>query len=85
MESGQLFLQSPPSQQTSHATLREVKRCTHMGITINTFLLDRSARLLDFMDQVTRINRGRVFHTSPERLGRYLLVDYFSSRRRVVG
>ncbi len=85
VESGQLFLQYPPSPQTIHETLREVKRCTHMGITINTFLLDRSARLLDFMDQVTRINRGRVFHTSPERLGRYLLVDYFSSRRRVVG
>lgn len=85
MESGQLFLQYPPSPQAIQETLREVKRCTHMGITINTFLLDRSARLLDFMDQVTRINRGRVFHTSPERLGRYLLVDYFSSRRRVVG
>jgi uncharacterized protein with von Willebrand factor type A (vWA) domain len=85
MESGQLFLQYPPSPQAIQETLREVKRCTHMGITINTFLLDRSARLLDFMNQVTRINRGRVFHTSPERLGRYLLVDYFSSRRRVVG
>lgn len=85
VESGQLFLQYPPSPRTIQETLREVKRCTHMGITINTFLLDRSARLLDFMDQVTRINRGRVFHTSPERLGRYLLVDYFSSRRRVVG
>jgi uncharacterized protein with von Willebrand factor type A (vWA) domain len=85
MESGRLHLQYPPSPQAIQETLREVKRCTHMGITINTFLLDRSARLLEFMDRVTRINRGRVFHTSPERLGRYLLVDYFSSRRRVLG
>ena len=82
MESGQLFLQYPPSPRTVRATLAEVKRCTQQNIVINTFMLDRNSYLVDFIDQLTRINRGRVFYTTPERLGQYILVDYLSSRRR---
>ena len=84
MESGQLFLQYPPSPRTLRETLREVKRCTTKGITINTFMLDRNSYLVDFVEQMTKINRGRVFYTSPERLGQYILVDYYTSRRRVL-
>ena len=84
IESGQLFLQYPPSPRTLRETLREVKRCTSKGIRINTFMLDRNAHLVEFVEQMTRINRGRVFYTSPERLGQYILVDYFSQRRKVL-
>ncbi|MBI4200178.1 MAG: VWA domain-containing protein [Chloroflexi bacterium] len=84
LEAGQLFLQYPPSPRTIRETLREVKRCTSQGIVINTFMLDRRSSLVDFVDQMTRINRGRVFYTTPERLGQYVLVDYFASRRRVL-
>ncbi|MEE9286004.1 MAG: VWA domain-containing protein [Dehalococcoidia bacterium] len=82
MEGGQLFLQYPPSPRTLRATLSEVKRCTQQSIVINTFMLDRNSYLIDFIDQLTRINRGRVFYTSPERLGQYILVDYLNNRRR---
>lgn len=85
LEGGQLFLQYPPSPRTIRETLREVKRCTTKNIVINTFMLDRNAYLVDFVEQLTRINRGRVFYTSAERLGQYILVDYFTSRRRVLG
>ncbi len=85
MESGQLFLQYPPSQRTIRETLLEVKRCTSMDIIINTFMLDRNSYLMEFVAQMTRINRGRVFYTNPERLGQYILVDYFGGRRRVLG
>ncbi|MDO8750737.1 MAG: VWA domain-containing protein [Dehalococcoidia bacterium] len=85
MEAGQMFLQYPPSQRTIRETLLEVKRCTSMDIIINTFMLDRNSHLMEFVDQMTRINRGRVFYTNPERLGQYILVDYFGSRRRVLG
>jgi uncharacterized protein with von Willebrand factor type A (vWA) domain len=83
IEGGQLFLQYPPSPRTIRETLREVKRCTSKGITINTFMLERNSYLMDFVDQMTRINRGRVFYTTPERLGHYMLVDYVQNRRRV--
>ncbi|MCH8196395.1 MAG: hypothetical protein IIB12_10020 [Chloroflexi bacterium] len=49
---------------------------------INTFMRDRSSYLIDFIDQLTRLNRGRVFYTTPERLGQYILVDYLNNRRR---
>ena len=84
IESGQLFLQYPPSPRTIRETLKEVKRCTSKGIVINTFMLDRSAYLVEFVGQMTRINRGRVFYTSPEHLGQYILVDYFANRRKVL-
>ena len=85
LEAGQLFLQYPPSPRTIRETLREVKRCTDRGITINTFMLDRNSYLVEFVGRMTRINRGRVFYTRPERLGKYILVDYVASRRRVLG
>jgi uncharacterized protein with von Willebrand factor type A (vWA) domain len=63
--------------------LREVKRCTQEGIVINTFMLERSHYLADFVEQMTRINRGRAFFATPERLGDFILVDYVSSKTRV--
>ena len=82
MEGGQLYLQYPPSPRTIRATLAEARRCSQQDIVINTFMLDRNSYLIDFIDQLTRINRGRVFYTTPDRLGQYILVDYLSSRKR---
>jgi uncharacterized protein with von Willebrand factor type A (vWA) domain len=65
-------------------TLKEVQRCTRDGITINTFMLERSPWLTAFVEQMTRINRGRAFFATPERLGEYVVVDYVAGRRRRV-
>lgn len=81
LENNQVHFSYPPSPATVRATLREVQRCTREGIVINTFMLERSNHLADFVDHMTRINRGRVFYTSPERLGDYVLVDYVGRRR----
>jgi uncharacterized protein with von Willebrand factor type A (vWA) domain len=72
----------PPTFRTFQETLREVARCTHQGIVINTFMLERSHYLTDFVNQMTRINRGRAFFATPERLGDYVLVDYVASKRK---
>jgi uncharacterized protein with von Willebrand factor type A (vWA) domain len=72
----------PPTARTFQETLREVKRCTQEGIVINTFMLERSHYLADFVNQMTRINRGRAFFATPERLGDYVLVDYVAGRTR---
>jgi uncharacterized protein with von Willebrand factor type A (vWA) domain len=72
------------SQRAAEETLREAERVTRRGITINTFMLDDSPVLKDFVDALTRINRGRAFYTRPERLGEYLLIDYVSRRRKKV-
>jgi uncharacterized protein with von Willebrand factor type A (vWA) domain len=74
----------PPTRRTIEETLKEVQRCTRDGIIINTFMLERSQYLMAFVEQMTRINRGRAFFSGAERLGEYLLVDYVSSKRRRV-
>ena len=82
MENGEAEFSYPPTRRTLQETLREVQRCTREGITINTFMLDRSEMLTAFVDQMARINRARAFFATPERLGEYVLVDYVSNKRR---
>ncbi|HEX6508203.1 MAG TPA: VWA domain-containing protein [Chloroflexota bacterium] len=84
VEEDRVHFSYPPSFRTFQETLREVKRCTQEGIVINTFMLERSHYLADFVNQMTRINRGRAFFATPERLGDYVLVDYVNQKRAVV-
>jgi uncharacterized protein with von Willebrand factor type A (vWA) domain len=83
-EGGQVEFSYPPTRRTIQETLREVQRCTRDGITINTFMLERSRALAEFVALVTRLNRGRAFYATPERLGEYVLVDFVSRRSRTV-
>ena len=69
------------SPETVRATLSEVVRCTRAGITINTFMLDANRSLQGFVEQMTKLNRGRAFFTTPETLGDYVLVDFLEHRR----
>ena len=72
------------SQRAAEETLKEAERITRKGITINTFMLDDSPVLRGFVDDLTRLNKGRAFYTRPDRLGEYLLVDYLSHQRKKV-
>ena len=62
-------------------TLKQVRHVTKQGITINTFMLDDAPELLGFVEQMTQINRGRAFYTSPSQLGSFLMVDYISHKK----
>ena len=72
------------SQRAAEETLKEAERVTRRGITINTFMLDDSPVLRGFVDEMTRINKGRAFYTRPDRLGEYLLIDYVARKRKKV-
>jgi uncharacterized protein with von Willebrand factor type A (vWA) domain len=63
-------------------TLRQVRRLTRRGVTINTFMLDDSPELLGFVEHLTQANRGRAFYTEPGQLGSYVMVDYLHGRRK---
>jgi uncharacterized protein with von Willebrand factor type A (vWA) domain len=76
-----VFFNYPPVPETVRATLGEVVRCTRAGITINTFMLDANRSLQGFVEQMTQLNRGRAFFTTPETLGDYVLVDFLEHRR----
>jgi uncharacterized protein with von Willebrand factor type A (vWA) domain len=81
---GKICLEYPPSQRTLLETLKEVKRCTRQGITINTFMLGQDYYMERFVDSLASINRGRTFLTSPENIGDYILVDYLNHRRKKI-
>jgi len=84
LEGGHIYFQYPPSLRTIQLTLREVKNCSKQGVVINTFMLGEGNFLNAFVTQMARINKGRIFFTSADTLGRYILVDYVSSKRRAV-
>ena len=72
----------PYIQESVDYAMREVKRCTKDNITINFFVLDASRSLQHLIEQMTQINKGRAFFTTPDTLGDYVLVDFLENRRR---
>ena len=65
-------------------TLEEVSRCKRAGIIINTFMLATDHSLVQFVQKVTAICRGKAYFTTPQTLGNYLLMDFMSRRSKRV-
>lgn len=84
LEEGYPYFEYPPNPMTIAKTLLEVKHCTQKNITINTFMLDKSPFLRGFMNKIAKMNGGRVFYTTPHRLGEYILHDYVANKRKRV-
>jgi uncharacterized protein with von Willebrand factor type A (vWA) domain len=82
LEDGEVFFNYPPTFRTIQETMREVVRCTRDRIVINTFMLERSYYMADFVEQMTKVNKGRAFYATPEALGEYILVDYVASKKK---
>ena len=65
-------------------TLEEVNRCRKQGILINTFMLATDYGLVNFVQKVTEMCRGKAYFTTPYTLGQYLLMDYMNRKTRTV-
>jgi len=65
-------------------TLEEVNRCKKQGIIINTFMLASDYGLVNFVQKVTELCRGKAYFTTPHTLGQYLLMDYMNRKTRTV-
>ena len=61
-------------------TLEEVSRCKKQGILINTFMLASDFGLVNFVQKVTELCRGKAYFTTPYTLGQYLLMDYMQKK-----
>ncbi len=84
-ESGRLYTNSfGLDMKIVNRTLEEADRCRRAGIPITTFMLATDPMLVNFVDQLSKINRGRAFYASPDRLGEYILADYIRNRRKFV-
>jgi Ca-activated chloride channel homolog len=65
-------------------TLEEVNRCKKQGILINTFMLASDYGLVNFVQKVTELCRGKAYFTTPYTLGQYLLMDYMNRKTRSI-
>jgi Ca-activated chloride channel homolog len=65
-------------------TLEEVSRCKKQGILINTFMLASDYGLVNFVQKVTELCRGKAYFTTPYNLGQYLLMDYMNRKTRTI-
>src|SRR6476659_4770552 len=65
-------------------TLEEVNRCKKQGILINTFMLASDYGLVNFIQKVTEMCRGKGYFATPQNFGQYLLMDYMNRKTRTV-
>jgi Ca-activated chloride channel family protein len=65
-------------------TLEEVSRCKRANIMINTFMLAQDYSLVQFVQQMSAMCRGKAYFTTPQTLGNYLLMDFMSRRMKHV-
>jgi Ca-activated chloride channel family protein len=65
-------------------TLEEVSKCKRAGVMINTFMLASDYGLVQFVQKVTQMCRGKAYFTTPYTLGQYLLMDYMSRKTKTV-
>jgi Ca-activated chloride channel family protein len=65
-------------------TLEEVARCKRQGILINTFMLASDYGLIQFVQKITEMCRGKAYFTTPYTLGEYLLMDYMNRKTRTI-
>jgi uncharacterized protein with von Willebrand factor type A (vWA) domain len=87
-EGSQLYLLYPPHRRTEEATMREAELCRREGIVVNVFLLtgwSQSREDIQFAYRLAEAARGRVFFTAGKELERFVVWDYRSRRRSIIG
>src|ERR1700760_2442180 len=65
-------------------TLEEVSRCKRANIVINTFMLAHDFALMQFVQKVTSMCRGKAYFTTPDRLGEYVMMDYMQRKMKTI-
>ncbi|HEY9126669.1 MAG TPA: VWA domain-containing protein [Acidobacteriaceae bacterium] len=65
-------------------TLEEVSKCRRSGILINTFMLATDPGLVQFVQRVSAMCRGKAYFTTPETLGNYLMMDFMNRKTKTV-
>ncbi|HEX9670298.1 MAG TPA: VWA domain-containing protein [Thermoanaerobaculia bacterium] len=65
-------------------TLEEADLCRRQKVVVTTFMLATDPMLTEFVEKLTKVNRGRAYFASPYNLGEFILADYIRNRRRRV-
>ena len=66
-------------------TLDEAVACRREKVTISTFMVARDPYLINFVEELTKANRGRAYYSGLQNLGEFVFVDYIKNRRKKFG
>jgi len=86
-----LVTDTEPNTQDSHylgferaivGVVQEALAYRQAGITLNIIMLDETPRLKELASILAKRNLGRVFYTSPQRLGELVIEDYITSKKK---
>ena len=66
-------------------TFQEVAACRKSGILINTFMLASDPYLVEFVQKVSEIARGKAYFTNTMTLGQHIMMDFMKNKRRRAG
>ena len=80
-----LYLQYPPTRETSMATLKEALLCARSGIRIASFALIEDyfgMEWVEFVDQMTRLCKGVAFYCGSGVLASCVMESYLSGKKK---
>jgi Ca-activated chloride channel family protein len=66
-------------------TFKEVGACRKAGILVNTFMLANDPYLVQFVQKVSEIARGKAYFTTTLTLGQYIMMDFLRNKRKRAG
>lgn len=69
-------------EKASAGVVEEALHYRKANITLNVIMLDKSPRLRQLASLLAKQNLGRVFFTSPTRLGQVVIEDYLTRKKR---
>ncbi|MBI5154025.1 VWA domain-containing protein [Candidatus Poribacteria bacterium] len=65
-------------------TINEATQLRRKGIIITTFMITTDPYLQDFVDRLTRANKGRAYYATLDNLGSFLFADYGRNKKKRV-
>jgi len=65
-------------------TINSAVECRRQNIVITTFMITSDTWLRQFVDELTKANRGRAYYSSIDHLGAFVLEDFIRNRRKRV-
>jgi uncharacterized protein with von Willebrand factor type A (vWA) domain len=82
-ESGRLYKNSfGLDPKIINKTLDEALALRREKIPISTFMIAQDPYLINFVEEMTKINKGRAYYSGLNDLGQFVLVDYVRNRRK---
>ncbi|MGF1572574.1 MAG: VWA domain-containing protein [Sumerlaeia bacterium] len=65
-------------------TINEATQLRRKGISITTFMITTDPYLQDFVDKMTKANKGKAYYASLDNLGSFIFADYGQNKKKRV-